>query len=177
MKTKNLAYCGVFTTFMIVCAWFSFPFGTTPITLQTFGLFLCLGTLGGRRGVIAVFTYLLLGAVGFPAFSGFRGGIGVLLDASGGYLLGFLVAALIYWLITAFMGNSPIVKLSAMATGLLVCYIFGSLWFSLLYLQTSNAVSLGFIFLKCVFPYLLPDALKLILAWQLSPRLSRFLNR
>lgn len=177
MKTKQLVHCGVFTALLIICAWLSFPLGRTPITLQTFGLFLCLGTLGGKRGTIAILTYLTLGAVGFPAFSGFRGGISVLLDANGGYLLGFLAAGLVYWLITALCGSSPAVKLSAMVTGLLVCYAFGSLWFSLLYLQEGNVVTMAFILLNCVLPYLLPDGIKLVLAWQLSSRLSRFLNR
>ncbi len=177
MKTKNLALCGLFAALMVICAWLSFPFGSTPITLQTFGLFLCLGTLGGKRGTIAVATYLLLGAVGFPAFSGFRGGIGVLLDTGGGYLLGFLVSALLYWLITVLWGSSPALRLLAMASGLLTCYLFGSLWFSILYLQKGSTVTMAFILLQCVLPYLLPDVLKLILAWQLSSRLSPFLNR
>lgn len=177
MKTKNLALCGLFSALLVVCAWISLPFGDSPITLQTFGIFLCLGTLGGKYGAISVITYLLLGAVGFPAFSGFRGGIGVLLDATGGYLLGFLVAALIYWLTTALWGNSPAIRLVAMVSGLLACYITGSLWFSMLYLQNGNPVTLSFIFLKCVLPYLLPDGVKLILAWQLSKRLSPFLKR
>lgn len=176
MKTKNLALCGLFAALLVICAWLSFPIAGAPITLQTFGLFLCLGTLGGKRGTIATCTYLLLGAVGFPAFSGFRGGIGVLLDTGGGYLLGFWVAALLYWLITTLWGNSPALRLLAMASGLLACYIFGSLWFSILYLQEGSAATMAFILLKCVLPYLLPDVLKLILAWQLSTRLSRFLN-
>ena len=177
MKTKHLALCGLFSALLVICAWISLPFGDSPITLQTFGLFLCLGTLGGKRGVISVITYLLLGAVGFPAFSGFRGGIGVLLDATGGYLLGFLVAALLYWLITHLWGTSPAVKLLSMALGLIACYAFGSLWFSILYLQTDSAVTISFIVFKCVLPYLLPDAAKLFLAWQLSTRLSLFLNK
>ena len=76
MKTKQLALCGLFSALMVICAWISLPFGDSPFTLQTFGLFLCLGALGGKYGTISVITYLLLGRVGFPAFSGFRGGIG-----------------------------------------------------------------------------------------------------
>jgi biotin transport system substrate-specific component len=177
MKTKNLAFCGLFAALLVICAWLSLPIGSTPITLQTFGLFLCLGTLSGKYGTISVFTYLLLGAVGFPAFSGFRGGLGVLLDATGGYLLGFLAAALLYWLITALWGSSPAVKLLAMVFGLIACYFFGTLWFSLLYLQQNSTATISFVLLKCVLPYLLPDAIKLAIAWQLSKRLSPFLDK
>ena len=176
MKTKHLALCGLFSALLVICAWVSLPIGDSHITLQTFGLFLCLGTLSGKYGTISVVTYLLLGGVGFPAFSGFRGGIGVLLDATGGYLIGFLFATLIYWLITALFGSSPAVRLLAMVLGLLSCYLFGSLWLSILYLQKGNAITMSFLLLKCVLPYLLPDAVKLILAWQLSSRLSRFVK-
>ena len=177
MKTKNLALCSLFVALLVVCAWLAFPFGSTPITMQTFGLFLCLGTLGGKRGTVAVITYLLLGAVGFPAFSGFRGGIGVLLDPNGGYLLGFLLAALLYWLTVTLHKPSPAIRLLGMVLGQLACYFFGSLWFLFLYLQNGSPISIWFVFLNCVLPYLLPDALKLALAWQLSSRLSPMLNK
>lgn len=52
-----------------------------------------LGTLGGRRGTLAILAYLLLGLVGLPVFSGFQGGPGVLLGTTGGYILGFLASA------------------------------------------------------------------------------------
>ena len=175
MKTKHLALCGLFSALLVVSAWLSIPFGDTALTLQTFGLFLCLGTLGGKRGLLSVLTYLLLGVAGFPAFSGFRGGMGALLDATGGYLIGFLIAALLYWLITALWGVSPAVKLLAMILGLLTCYTIGSLWFASLYLQSST-VTLQLVLLKCVLPYLLPDGIKLLLAWQLSNRLSKFIQ-
>ncbi len=174
MKAKQLALCGLFSALMVICAWISLPFGNSPFTLQTFGLFLCLGTLGGKYGTISIVTYLLLGAIGFPAFSGFRGGIGVLLDATGGYLVGFLAAALLYWLITALFGSSPAVRLLAMALGLLTCYIFGTVWFWVLYAPSDTTISI--ILMKCVLPYLLPDAIKLLLSWQLSGRLSKFIN-
>lgn len=176
MKTKHLALCGLFSALLVICAWVSLPIGDSHITLQTFGLFLCLGTLGGKLGAISVVTYLLLGAVGFPAFSGFRGGLGVLLDVTGGYLIGFLITALLYWLITALCGTSLSLRLLAMVLGLLACYTFGSIWFSMLYLQKGNAITMSFILIKCVLPYLLPDILKLMLAWQLSSRLSRIAN-
>ena len=76
-------------------------------------------------------------------------------------------------LITALCGSSPAVKLSAMVTGLLVCYAFGSHWFSLLYLQEGNAVTMAFILLNCVLPYLLPDGIKLWLAQLLTGRMKQ----
>ena len=89
MKTRDLTLIAVFAAVIAVCAWISIP-AAVPFTLQTLGIFLAVGLLGGRRGTISVGVYLLLGAVGAPVFSGFNGGIGYLLGATGGYLLGFL---------------------------------------------------------------------------------------
>ena len=165
-----MALCGLFAALLALCAWLSFPLGDAAITLQTFGIFLCLGVLGGKRGTAAIFVYLLLGAAGLPVFSGFRGGIGALLSTTGGYLTGFLACGLLYWLLTAFKTPS----LPAMAAGLLLCYCFGSFWYYTIYIESGSAVTVGFIILKCVLPYLLPDAIKLFLAWRLSQKLKRF---
>ena len=67
---------------------------TVPFTLQTFGVFMAVGVLGGKRGTLAVLVYILLGVVGVPVFAGFSGGIGVLLNTTGGYIVGFLFSAL-----------------------------------------------------------------------------------
>ena len=85
-----------------------------PFTMQTFAVFLALGLLGGRRGTYAVLVYLLLGMIGIPVFSGFRGGPGVLLGTTGGYILGFLGSALVYWLMTARLGTRTWVRVAAM---------------------------------------------------------------
>ena len=98
-----MAYNALFAVLLTVCAWISVPL-PVPFTLQTFAIFAALGILGGRRGTWAVAVYLLLGAVGLPVFSGFRGGLGALLGTTGGYILGFLALALVYWLVTALLG-------------------------------------------------------------------------
>ena len=170
MKIKTMALCGLFSALLAVCAWLAVPVGDTVITLQTFGLFLCLWTLGGKNGAVSVFVYLLLGAVGLPVFSGFRGGFGALLGTTGGYLTGFLACALVYWLLSALLPRHPIV---AMVAGLALCYLFGSIWYYNVYTAGGSA-TFGFIIIKCVLPFLLPDAVKLWLAWHLSKKLKRF---
>ena len=172
MKARNMALCGLFTAVLTVCAWLFVPRGDMVITLQTFGLFLTLGLLGGKRGCVCVLVYLLLGAVGAPVFSGFRGGLGALLGTTGGYIFGFMLTSLTYWLITSWK-NTPAVRLIAMIIGLLLCYGCGSWWYMTQYLS-AGSVTLGAVLLKCVVPYLLPDGLKLALAWLLTGRLKRF---
>lgn len=96
MSVRNLSRVALFAALMAICSWVSIP-TPVPFTLQTFAVFLAPGLLGGKMGTIAVGTYLLLGAVGLPVFAGFSGGIGTLLGATGGYLLGFLLTALVIW--------------------------------------------------------------------------------
>ncbi len=107
-RTLDLVYIAVFAVLMAVCAWISTPKTpiSVPFTLQTFAVFAALVILGGRRGFWAVVVYLLMGLVGLPVFSGFQGGPGVLLGTTGGYIIGFIGSALVYWLVTAKLGNA-----------------------------------------------------------------------
>ena len=170
-KTYDLVYIGIFTVLIAVCSWISIPL-TVPVTLQTFSVFAALGTLGGRRGTCAVAAYLLLGLVGMPVFSGFQGGPGALLGTTGGYILGFLVSALLYWLITAGFGDRLPVMAAAVALGLVACYAFGTAWFMLLYTRTAGPIGLGAALWMCVLPFVAPDLVKLSLAVFLSRRLA-----
>jgi biotin transport system substrate-specific component len=171
-----MARCALFSALMCLCAWISFPFGESAITLQTFALFLTLELLGGKYGSLVCLVYLLLGAVGLPVFSGFRGGFGMLLGTTGGYLWGFLLCALLYWLITALLGKGFPVRLVTYLAGLLLCYALGTFWFYCVYLQAGSALSIGFVLLKCVVPFVLPDLLKLSLALALAKKTKRFLT-
>ena len=174
MKIRNMARCALLTALLCICAWIGFPLGDVSITMQTFGLFLTLGLLGGKIGSLSCFLYLLLGSVGLPVFSGFRGGLGTLLGATGGYILGFLAAALVYWLITTLLGTRLPIRAGASLLGLLVCYGFGTLWYTLIWTK-AGGLSLGLILGKCVLPYLLPDLLKLGLALAATEKLKRII--
>ena len=102
-KTYDMVYIAVFAVVMAICSWISIP-ATVPFTLQTFGVFLAVGVLGGKRGTLSILVYILLGAVGVPVFAGFSGGIGSLFGNAGGYIIGFLVGALVMWGMEKVMG-------------------------------------------------------------------------
>lgn len=162
-STKHLTRCALFAALTAVCSWIAIPVGDIALTMQTFSVFLTLLVLGGKWGTAAILTYLLLGAAGMPVFSGFQGGFGVLLGVTGGYLWGFLASGLMYWMLERFG------KIPAILASWTVCYLCGTLWF----LHWAGG-GVGFVLLRCVAPYLIPDALKLILALRLSRRLSKF---
>ena len=88
-KLTYAAFTALTAAIIAVCAWITVP-GPVPFTMQTFGVFLALRLLGGKRGSISVALYILLGAAGLPVFSGFKAGIGVLIGPTGGYILGFI---------------------------------------------------------------------------------------
>lgn len=163
MRLKNMVYSGLCAALMAVCAWLSVPVGDTAITMQTFGVFFTLGFLGGKWGTAACGIYLLLGAVGLPVFSGFQGGLGVLLGPTGGYLLGFFISCLLFRLL-----EKRLPLWLNMVMGLLVCYLCGSLWFYFAYTDGG----LWAVVLKCVVPYVLPDAAKLALALTICKKMG-----
>ena len=175
LRTVDMAYIALFAVLMAVCAWITIPM-TVPFTLQIFAVFAALVTLGGRRGTYAVVVYLLLGAVGLPVGSGFQGGLGWLLGTTGGYIVGFLCIALIYWLMTAKLGDSLPVSVAACVLGLAVCYAFGTAWFLVVYARTSGPIGLMTALGWCVFPYIIPDLVTLALAVILGRRVKGFLN-
>ena len=100
-KTFMMALCGLFAAVTAICSWISIPLGFTPVpvNLGTLAVFLTGGLLGKKYGPISLIVYTLAGAVGLPVFSGFRGGLSVLAGPTGGYIIGYIVAALIIGLI------------------------------------------------------------------------------
>ncbi len=169
-RSKSLAYIALSVALMAICAWLTIP-GAVPFTMQTFAVFLVLTLLGGKHGTMAIGSYLLLGLVGFPVFSSFRGGVGVLFGTTGGYLLGFLLAGAVYWLFTHCFGKTAPVQLIALLLGLCLTYLFGTLWFMVVY-TGEGSMDFFKVLSLCVWPFLLPDLAKLVLAWMLSRRIA-----
>ena len=176
ISVYDLVMVALFAALIAVCAWVTVP-GSVPFTLQTMGVFLAVGLLGGKRGTAAVLVYILLGAVGMPVFSGFSGGVGRLLGTTGGYIIGFLVAALAMWAMEAIFGKAKWVLPVSMLLGLLLCYAFGTAWFLVLYTQTKGAISVASVLSMCVVPFIIPDLLKIALALLLTSRLSKFIKK
>ena len=170
LNTKDAAMIALCAAVMAVCSWISIP-AAVPFTMQTFGVFLAVGLLGGRNGTLAVLIYILLGAAGLPVFSGFTGGIGHLFGATGGYIIGFIFSALLMWLVEALLGRSSKTLVASMIAGLLICYAFGTAWFMVVYARDSGSVGLITALSWCVFPYIIPDALKILLAAGMTRRL------
>lgn len=173
---RDMAYIALFAAVMAVCSWISIqlPISEVPYTLQTMGVVLAVGLLGGKRGTVAVLVYILLGAVGLPVFAGFSGGLGTLFGMTGGYIIGFLFTALLMWGMEKLFGTHPVALGVSMVLGLAVCYAFGTGWFMVVYANSVGPIGLMAALGLCVFPYLAFDAVKIAAALIVSARLRRY---
>ena len=174
-RVVDLTYMAVGAALTAVCSWISIP-STVPFTLQTFAVFCVLSLLGGKRGTVSIVIYILLGAVGMPVFAGFTGGIGILLGTTGGYIIGFFLMGLLFWLAEHFFGNALPVRIVSMLAGLLVCYAFGTGWFLWVYARQSGAIGIGTALSWCVLPFILPDLAKMALAVGIAGRVKKFIH-
>lgn len=174
-SARDLAYIAIFAALLAICSWISIP-TTIPFTLQTFGVFFTVGLLGGRRGTMAVLLYLLMAAAGIPVLAGFTGGMGILLGSTGGYILGFLLSALLLWGIERFFGKRLWILGIGMVLGMAICYFFGTVWFMAIYMQTDGPIGVLTALGWCVFPYIIPDLVKIALALALTARFRRYVK-
>ena len=171
---REIVYTALASALIVISALITVPLPSPiAITLQTFGIYFVLFFLGGKLGTVAVALYIFIGAVGLPVFSGFTGGFGRLFDASGGFIFGFLLTALVYWLLTVLFGERFRLLFALISLALL--YTVGSLWYSLVYLGVGEG-KLSAVLLSCVAPFVVPDVIKIFLALFISNRLSRVLK-
>ena len=162
-KVKNLCYIALFAALIAVCTWITVP-GAVPFTMQTFAVMAAVGLLGMQRGLASV-----------ALFSGFRGGIGVLAGTTGGYLVGFLFAALVTGLLLRAFGDGVVSLFLSMCAGVAVCYLFGTVWFYVLAVSGGGDTAFLAIMAKCVFPFIPFDLAKMALATLLVRRLKKVL--
>ncbi len=167
VRLRSLCLTALFTTLLIVGAWITVPMAI-PFTMQTFMLYCAAWLLTPKQCFAAVALYLLLGAVGIPVFSGFQGGIGILLGPTGGFLLGFLLLPLTLYI-------APKHRMLGAIGATLGCYILGTLWYAAFYSGFTLA-SVGTAIMTCVVPFVIPDALKLFLASMIGKRLRPLLT-
>lgn len=167
VSIRALTETALSAALIAVSAMICIPF-PIPFTLQLFGVYLALFYLGGVRGSLAVLLYFTIGAIGLPVFSGFTGGIGRILDATGGFIIGFLILSLVYLLVERILGRSVLATCLSVTLSLLAFYLSGSLWYAFVY----NGGEGYFASLPVtVLPFVIPDTLKILLARAIALRL------
>lgn len=168
IRTKQMVLIALMTAVTCVLGPLSIPlpFSPVPISLTNFAIFLAIFILGMKNGTISFIIYLLLGAVGVPVFSSFRGGLQVLAGPTGGYLIGFIFLALIMGFALDHFDRKLVPTIIGMIIGMAVCYAFGTVWLAkLLSLSFKEGLMMG------VIPYLAGDVAKIIIAAIVGPKL------
>ena len=175
-RARHLALILIGTMFIAVCARIAFyePGNPVPYTLQTFGVLLSAGALGFRRALAATGLYLLIGLAGLPVFANGDHGIARLFGASGGYLIGFVLAsALVGRLAELGWDRNILGAVGAMLLGSLLIYAVGVPWLAF----TAFGGDMAIAFDKGMRTFLLWDAVKLALAAAAFPAAWWFVGR
>lgn len=168
---RGMVYMAIFAAIICIAAPVSVQIGPIPITLATFAIYLAGAILGGKRGMIAVIVYIMLGAVGLPVFSNFNGGFTALLGPTGGYIIGYIPLVLLTGIFSDMNSKKHWTMIIGMLLGTVALYTFGTAWFMIM-----TGSSLGRALALCALPFIPGDALKIAcvsaIAIPLKSRLS-----
>lgn len=169
-KLQFLTLSALFVGLLILCSMLSIPLGDARISLQLCAVLLLGGILPLPYALLSLAVYLILGALGLPVFAGFGAGAGVLFGPTGGFLFGFLPAVLLQQLLFKLLAPRPAARPLSCIGATLCCYLCGALW----YHSYLPKASVWGILSLCILPYLVPDALKILLSCLIFKKLSIF---
>ncbi len=167
-KVYSMALIALFAALTAVFSQIIIPIGPVPINLALLSVFICGGVLGWKKASLSMVIYILLGIAGVPVFSGFQGGLAKIAGPTGGYIVGYLIAAFVIGIITDKFGRKILPLICSMILGLILCYAFGTIWFVLL-MNQGIVASL----MTCVIPFLPGDAVKIAAAVIVVKALSK----
>ena len=175
VRARDLALILAATALTAACAQISFklPGSAVPITGQTFAVLLSGAALGANRGATAMLLYVLLGMVGLPIYADGSHGTHVVFGATGGYLVGFLIAG---WAVGKLaerrLDRTPVTALPAFLVGSAIIYAIGVPWLAIAtHASLGSAVADGFT------PFIPGDLIKAAAAAAVLPAAWSFVNR
>jgi biotin transport system substrate-specific component len=144
VNLRMTAYTSLFTALIIIGSYLSIPIGPVPIVLSDLFVMLAGLFLGYKWGTASVALFLALGFLGLPVFSGGKAGLAVLFGPTGGFLVGYLLAAALVGLLAG-QGKSSIVKnLAVLLVGYVLVYAIGVPWLkAVVHLPWAGALAAG----------------------------------
>jgi biotin transport system substrate-specific component len=164
-RVRHIALVVAGALFILLTAQIYIVRSPVPLTGQTFGVLVAAGALGARRGFAAVSLYIALGLVGLPFFAEGKGGLAVLVGATGGYLVGFAIAGILVGRLAELGWDRRLGgALAMMIAGSVVIYAIGLPW-----LKVVTGMSLDATIANGLTPFVAWDAAKLAVAAALFP--------
>lgn len=191
-RARSVAFCGLSIALMAVAAWVTVPLGPVPFTLQTLAVMFVLFALPYKQALVAIGGYLVLGGLGLPVFSSFKGGLAALLGPTGGFIVGFFVAALVAIAVDCLVKRTSLfaseeqkslfgthIAAGRLARNLVmgvaflaVLYVFGWAW-----LMLGAHLSAEAAFAAAVAPFVIIDVLKMVAAVLIAQAVSAVIPR
>lgn len=169
MRGALLAIAG--SVFVALAAHITVPMLPVPMTLQTMAVLAIGGAYGARLGAATLALYAAEGAAGLPVFAPTADGYPGITGPTGGYVIGFiLAAALVGWLVETGRANSALKMAGAMLAGAAILYIPGLLWLSH-FTGAAGALTFG------LYPFVLGDVIKAVVAALSLPAAASLLGR
>ena len=174
IKTLDLVLIALFAAITSVLSQIAIPMPTgVPVTLQTFAVALCGYFLGAGKGAAALSVYLLIGAVGVPVYSGFKGGFQVLLGPTGGFIFGFIAMAFLCGLSfkkAAGTKLNPVLRIAVGVAGVAACHLLGTIQYMIVTNVNPEKAGIDLItsFLLVSAPYLVKDIISVVVAYLIS---------
>ncbi len=171
-KIRDITYISLFAALISVSSYISLPIPPVPVTAQTLAIMLAGSLLNYKQAAMSVIVFLLLGAFGVPVFSNGSSGISIILGPTGGYLFGFLAAAIVISLLRGKKNNIWQLGAANLIGGILVVYAFGIPWLAFTTgIGIQKALAVGAI------KFLIGDIAKVVLATTIGYSLYKRLPR
>ncbi len=164
MKEKKftvyqLCFMALMAAVTCILAPLSIPIGPIPISLTNLVVYFTVYVIGLKAGTCSYCLYVLLGVVGLPVFSGYVGGPAKIAGPTGGYIVGFVLMALIGGYVIEKTNRNMVLVIIAWIVGTMVDYALGTAWFA--YVQHCTV---GYALKVCVYPFIVFDLIKIVAA-------------
>lgn len=172
LSIQQLAVIGVMAAVICILAPLSIPIGVVPISFTNLAVYIALYVLGVKKGTISYLVYLCVGLVGVPVFSGFTSGPGKLFGPTGGYLIGFILMAVIAGVFIDKFTDKMYLCFLGMVLGTAVCYLLGTLW-----LAYQGGMNFQAALAAGVLPFIPGDLAKIVIAMLIGPQIRKQLIR
>ncbi|MBP2644351.1 MAG: BioY protein [Firmicutes bacterium] len=170
----DFIYAALFAALTVVLGFVSIPlpFSPIPVSGQSLGIMLAGSILTTRQAVLSVLTFILIGAIGLPVFSGFAGGLSVVIGPRGGYYLGFLIGVATIALLKGKNNNAWRLAFANCVGGIIFVYLFGVLWLSFI-----TNIGIKEAFMVGALPFLPGDLFKIFAATIIGIILNKRLQK